>query len=79
MSLFVDNKSGIDISKNTVQHSRTKHVDIRHHFIHQLVEERIVSLDHVKIEDQLVDILTKPLESKRFEYLKGEIGMCSFS
>ncbi len=53
MSLFVDNKSAIDISKNPVQHSRTKHIDIRHHFIGELVEEKVVSLDHVKTEDQL--------------------------
>lgn len=51
MGLFVDNKSTIDISKNSVQHSRTKHIDIRHHFIRELVEEKVVSLDHVNIED----------------------------
>lgn len=45
MSLFVDNKSVIDISKNLVQHSMTKHIDNRHHFICQLVEEKVVSLD----------------------------------
>lgn len=51
MSLFVDNKSAIDISKNPVQHSHTKHIDIRHHFIRQLVEEKEVSLVYVKTED----------------------------
>lgn len=64
MSLFVDNKSAIDISKNPVQHSRTKHIDIRYHFIHQLVEEKVISLDYVKTKDQLTNILTKPLDSK---------------
>lgn len=69
ISLFVDNKSFIDISKNHVQHSKIKHIDIKHHFIQQLVEENVVSLDYVKTEDQLADILTKPLDSKRFEYV----------
>lgn len=77
MSLFVDNKSVIDISKNIVQHSRTKHIDIRHNFIYQLEEEKVMSLDYVKTEDQLADILTKPLHSKRFEYLWSTIGLCT--
>lgn len=51
MILFVDNKSMIDISKNPVQHSRTNHIDIRYHFIRQLVEEKVVTLDYVKTED----------------------------
>lgn len=51
MNLFVDNKSAIDIFKNPVQHSRIKHIDIRHHFIRQLVEENVVSLDYVNTED----------------------------
>lgn len=77
MSLFVDNKSVIEIFKNPVQHSRTKYIDIRHHFIWQLVEEKIVSLDYVKTKDQLVDILTKPLDSKQFKYLRSVIGLCT--
>lgn len=77
VSLFVDKKSSIDISKNHVQHSRIKHNDIRHHFIRQLVEENVVSLDYVKTENQLADILTKPLDSKQFEYLRSAIGLCT--
>lgn len=77
MSLFIDNKSVIDIFKNPVQHSRTKYIDIRHHFIQQLVKEKVVSLDFVKTKDQLADILTKPLDSKRFEYLQSVIGLCT--
>lgn len=69
MSLFVDNKNVIDISKNPVQHSRTKHIDIRHQFPYQLVKEKVVSLNYVKTENQLADILTKPLNFKWFKYL----------
>lgn len=76
ISLFVDNKSVIDISNNPIQHSRVKYIDIRHHFIRKLVEEKVISLDYVKIEDQLTNILTKTLDSKRFEYLHGAIGLC---
>lgn len=51
MNLFVDNISAIDISKNPVQHSRTKHIDIRHHFIRELVEEKIISLDYIQTKN----------------------------
>lgn len=78
MSLFVDNKSAIDISKNLVQHSKTKHIDIKHHFIRELVDEKVVSLDHVKTENQLADILIKPLDSKRFKYLRSACNAQNF-
>lgn len=68
ISLFINNKSAIDISKNLVHHLRTKHIDIRHHFIRELVEEKAY---------QLVDILTKPLDSRRFKYLRSAIGLCA--
>ncbi|CAM8957414.1 unnamed protein product [Rhodiola kirilowii] len=63
MTLYCDNMSAISISKNPVQHSRTKHIDIRHHFIRELVEQKIVTLKHVTTEKQLADIFTKPLDA----------------
>lgn len=47
MNLFIDNISAIDISKNPMQHTQTKHIDIRHHFIKELVEEKVVALEYV--------------------------------
>lgn len=75
MEFLVDNKSVIQISKNPVQHSRTKHLDIRHHFIWDLVEEGVIVLTFVEIENQLDDIFTKPLDLKRFMHLRSAIGM----
>ncbi|MCI68219.1 peroxidase 4-like, partial [Trifolium medium] len=63
MTLYCDNLSAINISKNPIQHSRTKHIDIRHHFIRELVEEKIVMLEHVATEEQLADIFTKALDA----------------
>jgi hypothetical protein len=76
MVVYCDNTSAINISKNLVQHSRTKHIDIRHHFIRDLVENQVVSLDYVSTENQLADLFTKPLDGSRFEYLRNAIGIC---
>jgi hypothetical protein len=78
MTLFCDNMSAINISKNPVQHSRTKHIDIRHHFIRELVEDKIISLEHVATEKQLADIFTKALDANQFERLRGELGICIY-
>jgi len=79
MIINCDNTSAINISKNPVQHSRTKHIDIRHHFIHDLVESLVVSLSFIPTDNQLADILTKPLDGSRFESLRKVIGVCDMS
>jgi hypothetical protein len=79
MVIHCDNTSAINISKNTVQHSRTKHIDIWHHFIRDLVESREVTLMFIPTENQLADILTKPLDGSRFESLRKAIGICDMS
>lgn len=77
MTIFCDNMSAISISNNPVQHSRTKHIDIRYHFIRDLVEENIISLEHISTEHQLADLFTKPLDTLRFEFLRKSLGVCS--
>jgi len=67
--------SARNISKNPVQHSRTKHVDIRHHFVRELVEMRIVILEHVPTEKQLADLFTKPLDYNTFLGLRKALGI----
>ena len=52
MAIFCDNTSAINISKNPVQHSRTKHIDIRHHFIRELIEDGVISLEFVPTNDK---------------------------
>ncbi|KAL4034960.1 hypothetical protein IC575_003634 [Cucumis melo] len=76
MTLYCDNMSAIDISKNPIQHSRTKHIDIRHHFIRELVEDKVIKFDHIRSNLQLADIFTKPLDASSFEYLHAGLGVC---
>ncbi|KAM2537704.1 hypothetical protein TB2_023225 [Malus domestica] len=78
-SISCDNTSAINISKNPVQHSRTKHIDIRHHFIRVLVEEKVLVLDYIATEHQLADLFTKPLDTHRFETLRKALGLCRVS
>jgi hypothetical protein len=70
--------SAINISKNPVRYSKTKHIDIRHHFIRDLVENKIVTLEHVGTKEQVADIFTKALDAMQFETLRGKLGICLF-
>ena len=76
MNIHCNNYSAINISKNPILHSRTKHIEISYHFIRDLVEEKIVYLKFIPTKHQLADILTKPLDSLRFEYLRKSLGIC---
>ena len=76
MTLYCDNMSAINISKNPVQHSRTKHIDIRHHYIRDLVDDKVITLKHVDTEEQMADIFTKALDANQFEKLRGKLGIC---
>ncbi|GJX29731.1 retrovirus-related pol polyprotein from transposon TNT 1-94 [Tanacetum coccineum] len=67
--LYCDNKSGIALCCNNVQHSRAKHIDVRYHFIKEKVKNGIVELYFVRTEYQLADIFTKPLPRERFNFL----------
>ena len=70
-----DNISIINLSKNLVQHSKSKHIEIRHHFIREHVANEDVMLDYINTEDQIANIFTKPLREDRFCSLRRELGM----
>ncbi|GKA55049.1 retrovirus-related pol polyprotein from transposon TNT 1-94 [Tanacetum coccineum] len=73
--LYCDNKSAIALCCNNVQHSRSKHINTRHHFIKEQVENRVVELYFVRTEYQLADIFTKALPRERFEFILPRLGM----
>nr|GEY98281.1 copia protein [Tanacetum cinerariifolium] len=73
--MYCDSKAAISISCNPVQHYRTKHIDVRYHFIKEKVEKSIVELFFVRTEYQLADMFTKALSKDRFKYLVRRLGM----
>nr|GFA00672.1 copia protein [Tanacetum cinerariifolium] len=77
--IYCDSKSAIAISCNPVQHSRTKHIVVRYHFIKEHMENGTIKLYFVKTDYQLADIFTKALPVDRFNYLVRHLGMRSLS
>ncbi|GKC69439.1 hypothetical protein Tco_1115322 [Tanacetum coccineum] len=73
--IMCDNKGAIDLSKNPVQHSRTKHIEIRHYFLRDNVQKGNISNKKVLSEDNIADILTKPLKRESFNDLRLGQGM----
>nr|GEY11387.1 retrovirus-related Pol polyprotein from transposon TNT 1-94 [Tanacetum cinerariifolium] len=73
--IYCDSKAAISISCNPVQHLRTKHIDVRYHFIKEMVEKGIVELFFVRTEYRLADLFTKALPEDRFKYLVRRLGM----
>ncbi|WVZ84035.1 LOW QUALITY PROTEIN: hypothetical protein U9M48_031113, partial [Paspalum notatum var. saurae] len=73
--LGIDNHSAIELAKNPVLHSRSKHIDIKFHFIRDCVEKRQVILEQVGTSQQLADVFTKPLRKNKFEEMKTQVGM----
>ena len=59
-----------------MHHSRSKHIEIRHHFIRDHVQNGNINIEFVSTENQYADIFTKPLDKMRFEFLRNEVGMC---
>jgi len=74
--LLVDSTSAISVAKNLVLHSRTKHIDVRFHFLRDHYEKGDIDLIHVVTQNQLADIFSKPLEFSAFVRLRGELGVC---
>ncbi|GKA45509.1 hypothetical protein Tco_0738305 [Tanacetum coccineum] len=73
--IMCDNKGAIDLSKNPVQHSQTKHIEIRQHFLRDNVQKGHISIEKVSSVDNIADILTKPLKRESFNHLRIGLGM----
>jgi hypothetical protein len=73
--LLCDNESAIRMTDNPVEHSRTKHIDIRYHFLRDHQQSEDIEIAYVSTKEQLDDIFTKPLDEKTFSKLRNELNI----
>ncbi|KAL0424084.1 UNVERIFIED_CONTAM: Retrovirus-related Pol polyprotein from transposon TNT 1-94 [Sesamum radiatum] len=77
-TIFCDNQSTISMTKNPVHHNRTRHIDTRHHYIRELVNEGSIKIEHCNSQEQVADLFTKPLSAEKFTYFRGRLGVTDF-
>ncbi|GJT13420.1 putative ribonuclease H-like domain-containing protein [Tanacetum coccineum] len=73
--IHIDNESTICIVKNPVFHSKTKHIEIRHHFIRDAYEKKLIQVQKIHTDNNVADLLTKAFDGPRFNFLVVNIGM----
>ena len=73
--IYCDNQSCIKMSENPVDHDRSKHIDTRYHYIRDMVQKGAVQLQYLSTDEQIADILTKPLTRVKFEYFRAKLGV----
>jgi hypothetical protein len=73
--LLCDNESAIRMADNSVEHNRTKHIDIWYHFLRDHQQKGDIKIAYVNTHNQLADIFTKPLDEKTFSKLRNELNI----
>lgn len=73
--IMCDNSSAIQLRENSVFHGKSKHIDVRFHYLRDLVSDGVVGLRYVSTEDQVAYIFTKSLKLEQFEKLRGMLGV----
>ena len=78
LKIMEDNQGVIAIAKNPVAHARTKHIDIRFHYVREAIEEGIIEIEYCPTDVVIADLLTKPLSKKRLERLRQMMGLINW-
>ena len=73
--ILCDNQSCIKMTENPVFHDKSKHIEIKYHFVWDIVQKEAVNLKYVPTEEQVADVLTKPLARVKFEYFQDKLGL----
>lgn len=76
IKVLIDNISLINLTKNLIYHSRTKHIEVKYHFIRDHVTRWDIVLDYIEIKSNLADIFIKSLPKAEFNTLRQQLGMC---
>jgi hypothetical protein len=75
LTVYEDNQGAIALAKNPEFHKRTKHIDIRYHFVREKVEDGQVMLQYCPTQDMLADLMTKPISAPQFVALRTKLGV----
>lgn len=78
-TIFEDNQAAIAVAQNSMAHGRTKHYDLAQLFVHDRIASGKVSLTYISTNENVDDILTKPLLETKFEYFRNRVGVVSAS
>ena len=73
--MYCDNQGAIALAKDNKYHARTKHIDLRYHFIREAVEDKKIFVKYIPTEDNVADIFTKPLARLKFEDFVSKLGL----
>ena len=73
IQVFADNQGAIKVANNPYQQGRTKHIDIRMHYIREKVEEKVITLKYLKTDEMIADMLTKNLGKNKFRRFRNEL------
>jgi ribonuclease HI len=73
--IFSDNQGAIDLGRNPIHHSRTKHIDIRHHFIREQIQAKEMEVEHCGTDEMIADVLTKGLAKQKHQYFAERLGL----
>ena len=74
-TIYCDNMSAIALTKNPVFHARSKHIELRHHFIRDLVQKEEIQLEFITTNEQPADMLTKPITTEKFLKFRDMLGL----
>lgn len=73
VNVNIDNQSAIKLIKNGVTNKRSKHIDVKYHFVHELIRDKVINISYCPTNDQIADILTKPLERVKFQRFREKL------
>ena len=74
-TILCDNHSYIKMTENLVFHDKSKHIEIRYHYIRDMVQRGALKLQYISMDEQVVDVLTKPLSRVKFELFRDKFGI----
>jgi hypothetical protein len=73
--ILCDNHSCIKMTEKSLFHDKLKHIEIRYHYIHDMVQRGAIKLQYVSTDEQVADVLTKPLSHIKFEHFQDKLGI----